>query len=83
MDDQCLELQRTINAWNSSGRPVLGTPADNQYLEFKRATAQVERRKRYFSNTLPLLMMLLLLTKGLQGLIVINFIEWDDGEAWK
>ena len=28
-------------------------------------------------NWLALLMML---TKGLQGL---NFIEWDDGEAWK
>ena len=23
------------------------------------------------------------LTKSLQGLILNNFIEWDDGEAWK
>ena len=24
-----------------------------------------------------------LLTKGLQGLVLTNIIEWDDGETWK
>ena len=50
-------------------------------LEIQQTTVQVERRKKHFNNRLALLM--ILCRETYKDSIVTDFIQSDDGEAWK
>ena len=65
-----------LSSFNLGGRLL-------KYLEVQQTAAQVELPKKYFRIRLAPQKNVTFLTKGPWGLILSNFVEWDDDEGLK